>query len=532
KQTKPRPRRRPPRSSGPPGPSASAAAAPQRPLPPLPSPLRPHRTPPPPARRSKATSSSVPPPRVGVVPPKSSPRSLSSNSHPFEIHSSIHRDNTKIVHTTEIIMGRSSLGSVGTDFASSKWLSLDPCGLLCLTSSLSLHLFSLVAGGTTLISNHLLAQILYGCLYVPFAILALWSLFAAATTDPGAVPLGARPLPAHLAGESDSIQTERSERGGLRRRRGIRRCRKCDDNYKPPRAHHDSVTGRCVVKMDHYCPWVGNAVGIRNHKFFILFILYTFLTSIVSFALILMRVIRCEYYVPPGATARSVEAQREHHCNSNHSTVVFVLGVITVLFFFFTFCMLLEQTEAVSTNVSKIARMKTRAGMVERPDEYAPVATEFNEVFGGTSPNPTWRWFLPLEVKFPEWAADNVLGYEWDPTFDPVPYQEPAAEASDGDSVSAGGSSVSGSLGGRTSEGGGAGLGSGGADDRDGLGPGGMDVETGTLMGGGGGGGVLPEQEPLEQELLREEEREVLVPPSSSRSEAAGIKKRSSGSFA
>ena len=75
----------------------------------------------------------------------------------------------------------------------------------------------------------------------------------AATTDPGAVPMGARPIPVNMVAESESVVTERDpNRGGLRRRRGIRRCRKCNDNYKPPRAHHDSVTGRCVVKMDHY----------------------------------------------------------------------------------------------------------------------------------------------------------------------------------------------------------------------------------------------------------------------------------------
>ena len=73
---------------------------------------------------------------------------------------------------------------------------------------------------------------------------------------------------AYLAsGEDEDVVTERDgARGGLRRRRGVRRCGKCDDNYKPGRAHHDSVTGRCVVKMDHFCPWVGNAVGIMNHK--------------------------------------------------------------------------------------------------------------------------------------------------------------------------------------------------------------------------------------------------------------------------
>ena len=36
------------------------------------------------------------------------------------------------------------------------------------------------------------------------------------------------------------------------------------------------MTGRCIVKLDHYCPWTNNAIGVRNHKFFLLFIWYTF----------------------------------------------------------------------------------------------------------------------------------------------------------------------------------------------------------------------------------------------------------------
>jgi len=50
-------------------------------------------------------------------------------------------------------------------------------------------------------------------------------------------------------------------------------CKVCE-NWKPPRSHHCKDINVCVLKLDHYCPWVYNAVGYRNHKFFILFLFY------------------------------------------------------------------------------------------------------------------------------------------------------------------------------------------------------------------------------------------------------------------
>jgi hypothetical protein len=104
------------------------------------------------------------------------------------------------------------------------------------------------------------------------------------------------------------------------------------------------------------------------------------------------------------------------------SMAVLVLLIVSIVFLIFTCCMLFEQIEAIETNSSKIARMKMRVG--QAGTELSRVTEEFNEMFGGEKNEVEWHWFLPLRVDFPRGMQKVVLGYEWDETFDPVPYEE------------------------------------------------------------------------------------------------------------
>ncbi|KAH0544640.1 hypothetical protein FGG08_001290 [Glutinoglossum americanum] len=45
-------------------------------------------------------------------------------------------------------------------------------------------------------------------------------------------------------------------------------------NWKPDRTHHCREVGRCVRKMDHFCPWAGGIISETSLKYFLQFVAY------------------------------------------------------------------------------------------------------------------------------------------------------------------------------------------------------------------------------------------------------------------
>lgn len=58
-------------------------------------------------------------------------------------------------------------------------------------------------------------------------------------------------------------------------------CTDCD-TFRPAGTHHCSTCRTCILEMDHHCTWVNNCVGWRNHKYFLLFLLYAWLGCLLS----------------------------------------------------------------------------------------------------------------------------------------------------------------------------------------------------------------------------------------------------------
>lgn len=66
------------------------------------------------------------------------------------------------------------------------------------------------------------------------------------TTDPGAVPRSAKPLP----DDDQEFDQEANERSvGTKFRKYCKRCKA----FKPIRAHHCSICSRCVIKVLMHC---------------------------------------------------------------------------------------------------------------------------------------------------------------------------------------------------------------------------------------------------------------------------------------
>ncbi|MFS7925604.1 putative protein S-acyltransferase [Helianthus anomalus] len=208
-------------------------------------------------------------------------------------------------------------------------------------------------------------------------VMLLWSYFSVVLTDPGGVPPNYRPIVDEERGDVDRLTGSEfsslttSEPTHAR----IRYCRKCN-HIKPPRCHHCSVCGRCVLKMDHHCVWVVNCVGAQNYKYFLLFLFYTLLeTSLVTLSLL-------PYFV-------AFFSDGEIAGSPSTLATTFLAFVLNLAFALSVFGFLIMHASLVSGNTTTIEAYEKKTSPKWRYD--LGRKRNFEQVFG-TSER---YWFIP-----------------------------------------------------------------------------------------------------------------------------------------
>lgn len=108
---------------------------------------------------------------------------------------------------------------------------------------------------------------------------------------------------------------------------------------------------------------MNNCIGLNNQKIFILFVFWTFFSCAAAIVMIFARFVVC--YRRTGSNNKGID-----YCNDPDSyPFCLILTIESLLFAIFTFIMLMEQYTSISSNTTKISRLKLLAKSYVNSDD-------------------------------------------------------------------------------------------------------------------------------------------------------------------
>jgi len=72
------------------------------------------------------------------------------------------------------------------------------------------------------------------------------------------------------------------------------KCKYCVTCHmiRPPRSSHCAICSNCIFTLDHHCPFLSTCIGMRNYRFFILFLIFLLQTELFFFTTSLIKVLQ------------------------------------------------------------------------------------------------------------------------------------------------------------------------------------------------------------------------------------------------
>eukprot|EP00759_Apiculatamorpha_spiralis_P045712 PhF_6_TR4251/c0_g1_i1/m.5750/K20028/ZDHHC2_15_20; palmitoyltransferase ZDHHC2/15/20 len=180
----------------------------------------------------------------------------------------------------------------------------------------------------------------------------------------------------------------------------MRFCNVCN-LFKADRTHHCRHCERCVLRMDHHCPWINNCVGERNHKYFLQFLLYIPVNGllIVGFPL----------SINPKIWELGEGSRPVGTLLNFYFAIIFaaVAGVVLFIFFAINIVMVLQDETAISRAGQRQSASSGCCGF----GSWSESVSHIKYICGDS----WWRWILPVSQgsRPRRRSSDESLNYSY-----------------------------------------------------------------------------------------------------------------------
>lgn len=183
----------------------------------------------------------------------------------------------------------------------------------------------------------------------------------------------------------------------------MRFCGKCQC-WKPDRTHHCSSCRRCILRMDHHCPWFATCIGFKNQKFFLQFLIYVSL-----FCITCCISASCAVYT----YLNELDPLSHNYLSLNWvalTVVSFVMGFAVSIFASYSFY--LAYTNKTVLETLETVRYKTNIPSGSYRYREPPSSKSMGNIFDiGWYENlrqvmgdQVWEWFIPI----PSTVGDGI----------------------------------------------------------------------------------------------------------------------------